>query len=156
MLLILNNEKFESQQIIFGEKTDNNIIENSFFYPIYYSNTLFTLNAITYRITLYNIKISKHFNKYKLEFNNKDIKNMEVIYFLMDMERNILDLFKCHNIIINKQPSYKITTNLSKQQIKGNFQKINENNHYCNLLIKISGIWEDNDNFGLNYKFLDY
>ena len=53
---------------------------------------------------------------------------------------------------IDKTPQYKIY-----EQIKnGNIKMFNDigNKSICSFILKISGIWETQNNYGLTYKFI--
>lgn len=159
MLLLLKPTDINNENIMFGEKTINNIIENSFFYQIYYSNNIINLNCITCKFKLYNIEISNHFNKHKITFKTDDINNNNSINNLIKMEYDILHIFQKNQFLNNKFASYKINDIFTKNYIKGIFKKnivdINNNVLEATLLIKISGIWENTTHYGLNYKFLN-
>jgi len=158
MLLILNEDDIQNENIIFGEKTINNIIDNSYFYQIYFTNEILYLNSITVKFKLYNVEITNHFNKHKLDFKLNDVNNINSINNLIKTEYNILNIFQKNNILTNKFANYKIQGLFSKNYIKGFFKKNVIKNYVIpeiTIIIKISGIWENNTHFGLNYKFLD-
>jgi DNA mismatch repair protein MutS len=75
------------------------------------------------------------------EHNNEIIQNVKII------EENILKKLD----IQNKIPQYKIY-----EQIKcGNIKIFNEiNKNTCSFILKISGIWETFNNYGITYKFI--
>jgi hypothetical protein len=114
------------------------------FIRILYSNTLFSLNGIYLLFTLNDILCGKYYNKYKCSFNiNKHVELMEKMKVI---EYNLL-----HKISFkNKTPVYKIY-----EQFMNGFIKIFQEVHNTNaqFILKISGIWENDKNYGLTYKF---
>ena len=58
MNVVLSKENYHVNNIIFGNKTPNNIIENSDFYTIHYSDELIYLNHIVYKISFNNFRRS--------------------------------------------------------------------------------------------------
>ena len=57
---------------------------------------------------------------------------------------------KCN--FVDKIPQYKIF----EQLVNGNIKISNDigNRSNCNLILKISGIWETQDRYGLTFKFI--
>ena len=116
------------------------------FIRILYSTPNFTLNGIYLLITLNNITCEKYFSKFRCFFNvllHKDLlDNLQII------EESILNKY----LSIDKTPQYKIY-----EQIKnGNIKMFNDigNKSICSFILKISGIWETQNNYGLTYKFI--
>ena len=150
MLLTIDSKNFISHNIIINYKTKNNILNNSDFYRIFYSDEYITTNGIFINFSLSDINIEKYFNKIKCSFSND--KNIDVINSLLKIEKNILS-----KLNLNYKPDYRI-----EDQLKQSFIKIIHDNYiklgnYTSLhfLLKISGIWssEDNKNYGLTFRF---
>lgn len=149
MNLILDINDFNIDNIFFQEAIKNTIILNSKFNRTLYSNDFFTLNIIFIK---FNIKFycqDKIFNKYKCYYKIEE--NKDIIDKLIEIERNIIDKFN-----INKIKDFKIS-----QQLLSGFIKIinvtSENinlNKIDNILLKISGIWETETEYGITYKFI--
>jgi hypothetical protein len=149
MLLCLKEEQFNKKNILINNKIKNNIISNSYFYRIYYSNDTFILNGVTLEFTLKNIKIEKHFNKIKINFNKKD--NINTIENLLGVELDLMNMFN----------NTKKKNLLLKEQLENDFIKIV--NNYKNitkqseikLILKISGFWESNYDYGITFRCLN-
>ena len=146
MLLLENISQFNDNNIFFCEPINNNIITNGQFIRILYSNELFVLNGIYLYIHFDDIIIEKYFNKYKCTYNIEQHK--QLIENIRYIEESIL---KKTNIL-NKTPICKIYDILSSGNIKFFSEKTEK--IYNNFLLKISGIWEDDVNYGVTYKFL--
>ncbi len=151
MCLPLND--FDIKYVLFGEKTKNNIIENSDYYHIHYSNTYFTSSNIVLNFKLENVNIENYYNKYKciLESSLKYSLNIDKINKIKNIEYDILNSFKT-----NKKKIYKLTDQLEKKIIKIFTNNNIETNINCNinLILKISGLWEDDNECGIIYKFI--
>ena len=97
----------------------------------------------------FNLKIKSYeklYNKYKCNF---DIKSNEtLIKTLINIEKQIINKYDS-----NKNKEYK----MSKQLLTGNIKIFIEDTIILNkndIILKISGIWETNNNIGLTYKFI--
>lgn len=139
VLLNLNDIKIEN--IFLMDKVKNNVLQNSDFIKIIYSNNIIGLNGIYIKIIL---------NNYKLDLNNNKIKkyiinipeNNEIINNLFKIEENILSK-------INK--NYQ--QNIQKQIINGIY-KCNIIDNKLEFILKISGIWISTNTCGLTFKLM--
>ena len=76
--------------------------------------------------------------------------NRNVLLNIMTLERNILE----KNIVENKSPRFSIAEQLNSGFIKV-FLENNILNYDSNhILLKISGIWESTEEYGLTFKFI--
>ena len=98
-------------------KTKNNVINDSSFYRIFFSDELATFNALYLLFELKNV-IEKHFDKIKCLFNYKE--NETIINEIISIEKKILDK---RNFTVMNYPVNRI-----EDQLKNNFIKINESN----------------------------
>jgi hypothetical protein len=102
-------------------------------------------------VNLQIVNIENYFNKHKFLFNVK--QNMKAINQLKSIEESILDKI-CIN---NKKPVFRLYEQLNSGNIKLfkdnlKLHKINKDNEF---IIKISGIWENEYEYGITYKFVD-
>ena len=145
--LVKNINQYNLDHVYFCDATKNNIMDDSNFIRIIYSNALFSLTGIYILLDINFVSNDKYFNKIKCTF---DLHNYQsLITQIQNIEINIL---KKSNL--KKQPQYKIY-----EQLKNGFIKVFADNHNNNiiygdkLLLKIAGIWETETEFGLTYKF---
>jgi hypothetical protein len=144
MNLIKTIEQYNDNNLIFCEPIKNNIMNDGNFIRILYSTNVMVLNGIYLLINLSDISCEKYYNKFKCTFNISN--NKELIDNLKLIEEEILKKYKT-----NKVPSYKIY-----EQIKCGYIKVfsdTGNKSNCPFILKISGIWEIQNNYGLTYKF---
>ena len=133
MNIIISPADFDIQCMFFTD-TKNNIMMEGIFKKIIYSNDSILLNGIY-------IEMPKLFTKQNLQF-------------FFDLEKNIIS-------------NYKMLYHISKREIFS-FQKQFEQNtiriykerqitHYkpTIYIMKISGIWETANDFGLTYKIIE-
>ena len=112
---------------------------------ILYSNNVFVMNGIYLIVSFQNISVEKYYNKYRCNFDINFHK--EMIDKIQVIEENILKKVK-----INKTPVFKIYEQIRNGNIKV-FSDLQENIRN-NFILKISGIWETDTNYGVTYKFL--
>ena len=152
MFFALELDQFDINNVFTSEKTKNNIMNNSDFYRLYFSNENISINGIFLQFDLENIKIEQYFNKIKCCFGETN-NNLNTIKTIIGIEKNILDI--CDDI--NIKPSYRIEEQMSNKYIKifdqkklklGNYNKLS-------ILLKISGIWSSNQQkeYGLTFRF---
>ena len=150
MFLVLNMEDYDSRNIFITESIRNTVIDNSSFIRILYSTSDIILNGIVLKTPFTNYQINKYFNKWRCNFSNTE--NSELLQSIKDLEREILKKV----CIEYKKPCYKID-----EQISHNFIKIfleetaveNISEHH-DILLKISGLWVSEQEYGITYKFL--
>jgi hypothetical protein len=145
MNLVKKIEQYNNDFLFFCEPIKNNIMNDGNFIRILYSSDIMMLNGISVLIILNDITCEKYYNKYKCNFNISNHK--EIIDNLKIIEEEILKKYKT-----NKIPSHKIYEQLKAGHIKlfndvGNLSS-------CSFILKISGIWETQTNYGLTYKFV--
>ena len=144
MNLVKNMNQYDENNIFFCEPIKNNIMNDGTFIRILYSTHNILLNGIYLLISLNDIACEKYYNKYRCNFdpsNHKDIiDNIKII------EENILK-----KIDIKKTPQLKISEQLRNGNIKL-FNMIDQ--HDSSFIVKISGVWETQYNYGLTYKFI--
>lgn len=140
MILIIPYDKINIHNINFGFKIKNTNYKNQYYYNLIYSNTYYNISNlyISFQLQTYHI----HYNSVK--FN--PTKYNHLIKTLKTIEHDILEKIK-----IPKKPKY----NLYKQLMKGEFifQILDTIKPISDILIKISGIWENDEGYGLVYKF---
>jgi hypothetical protein len=149
MFLLIKD--YDKNKLILSEKQKNNILSGSDFYRIYYSDEDITLNGIYLQYNIKNINIQKYFNKIKCIFNNE--KNDETINSILELEKNILDKFEP---FFKKKKEYIIQDQLKQGFIKIFTEKDIVYGKYkdINLILKISGLWVQENNYGLTFRFL--
>lgn len=152
MYITLCPEQLDTNNIVVSERTINNIMDNAYFYRIFYSDEYMNLNGIFIYFTLTNIKIEKYFNKIKCFF--LDNQNKVIIEKIKNIEKEILEKFGNFNLK-KKIPTYRI-----EEQIDNKFIKLYsdvtemEKKQNIQLILKISGIWEDDNKYGITFRFL--
>ena len=154
LYLVSNVEDININNIICYEKIKNNIMANSDFHKLIYSDELCTTNGIFWKFTLKNIFIEKYFNKVKCNISDNQ-KNKEALNQINIIEKNILLKFKEN--YKRKKLVFRIKEQLENMSLKLQTNSIKKFCKYdqVNFFVKISGIWEDNHNneSGLTFKF---
>ena len=146
MNIVKRIDQYDDNNVFFCDPIKNIVINDSYFIRILYSTPHFTLNGIYFLINLQNITCEKYYSKYKCTFNVSLHKN--IIDNIKLIEENILKKY----VIKNKIAQFKIY----EQFKNGNIKIFNDIESKINtsFILKISGIWETQTNYGLTYKFI--
>ena len=134
-----NFDKMDTKNIFIMQPIKNTLINHGLFYKLLYSNNLFTLNGIYIKFKLDDI----NFLNGRL-FYNMNINNIDIINKLEAIEKFLLE-----KINIDKNIDKKIYFKI-KDQIKSGNIKLNI--YIPDIILKISGIWENENSIGLSYK----
>tara|TARA_E500000178_G_C16597045_1_gene562944 strand:- start:87 stop:578 length:492 start_codon:yes stop_codon:yes gene_type:complete len=153
MNIVLQPKHFNKNCIFISDPIKNTIIQNGDFIKIIYSNSKIVMNGIYLNINLKNIEIENKNNKIYLKFDK--IKNKETLDYIEYIENNILEKYTCRN----KNSTIKLLKDYLNNEylrIYKNDEKslIQINNNNINLVLKISGIWDDFVNYGITFKFI--
>jgi len=146
MNIIKRIEQYNKNNIFFCEPIKNNIMNEGNFIRIIYSTHNIVLNGIYLLITLNDITCDKYYTKYKCNFNVSNHK--EIIDSVKIIEEDLLKKVE----IVDKIPQYKIYEQLKNGNLKI-FSDVG-NKSICSFILKISGVWETQNNYGLTYKFM--
>lgn len=145
MNIVKTIDQYNNNFVYFCEPIKNNIMKDGYFIRIIYSTPLFVLNGIYISINIGHISIEKYYNKFKCTFDS--FQHRDIVTKLKILEECLLKKVN----IINKTPQYKIYEQLRNGYIKvfsDSLDKINNT-----FLLKIAGIWETDNEYGLTYKF---
>ena len=69
MFLIIQPKDFNKNFLMLSEKTKNNIMNDGYFYRLYYSDEYGTSKGLFLGFELQQVSIEKYFNKLKCGFN---------------------------------------------------------------------------------------
>lgn len=144
MYFTLPLEQFQEECVYFNDPIKNNIMSNSSFVRILYSLPFVTFNGVCLSINVYPLLFTKYYNKHTFCLKH----NKQLIASIKSIEEKILSKINIHN----KTPRYKIYEQLTLDNIKIYSNYIDKNNH--TIVLKISGIWESSNEYGITYKFL--
>jgi hypothetical protein len=145
MNLVNTIEQYNNNNLFFCDPIKNNIMSEGNFIRILYSTDNTTLNGVYIYVNLHDIVCEKYYNKYKCVFNISNHK--EIIDNLKIIEEDMLKKYRT-----TKTPSYKIYDQIKSGYIKVFSDVTNRQNN--SFILKISGIWETQNNYGLTYKFI--
>jgi hypothetical protein len=150
MNIVIKLDQYDENNIFFCEPIKNNIINEGNFIRIIYSNSLFILNGIYLAFSINSMNIENYYNKYKIIFDTSMYKDM--IEQIRKIEENIIQKIS----IQNKTAKYKIYEQLQNGNIKIFIDAKYDSTQLVNnmILLKISGIWETETNYGVTYKFM--
>jgi hypothetical protein len=135
-------------------ESKKNIIMDGQFTKLNYLCEWFTMNGLFFSTAL-DYKTISSGDKIMINYDPYSARNLPVLKFLSTVENQLLDMYSC-----NKQKHVHKNTLFTKQLYSG-YLKIVTNEKapfrsnkkmWC---IKISGIWETNDEIGITYKVFE-
>ena len=151
MNIVTTIDKYNTDNIFFSEPIKNTVINDSDFVRIIYSNDELMLNGVYLYVLLTNITMDVYYNKFKCFFCKK--QNAQFINQMEMVEKQIMAKYKYRT---TKKPDYSIYNQIMNGYIKVFTSVPNkyktENN--IQLILKISGIWENEDSYGVTFKFI--
>lgn len=150
MFLSLTIEDYDSTCVFTTDSIRNTVIDNSSFIRIIYSTKNVMLNGIIITTPFIKFTINKYFNKWRCNYLVNE--NKDLIQDLYSIEQEILQKVN----IKHKTPCYKINEQLTNGFVKI-FLEESKNENFLNnnhILLKISGIWVSEEEYGITYKFL--
>ena len=130
MNIILNNEDYSINNVYFTECTNEILNNNEIYYKILYSNNIITLNGIYILLNINNYNSIRDINNYlhNIEFDILNKINSKAYTYIYKLEDSF-NRFYNKNILLDN----------------------NENKY----ILKIFGIYESNNQYYLNFKFLN-
>tara|TARA_B100001059_G_scaffold120673_1_gene120804 strand:+ start:2309 stop:2770 length:462 start_codon:yes stop_codon:yes gene_type:complete len=137
--------RIELNNIFFQTPIKNTVIDNSLFIRIIYSTQNLVLNGIFMIIPLNICFVEKIYNKYKCSYNIGD--NHNIISEIIKLEQSILQKLNIRNKIMR----FKISDQLKQGNIKlFSSEPLKKD---TDIVLKVSGVWENDMEYGLTYKF---
>jgi len=146
MNIVKNIDQYHENHVIFCDPIKNNVMTDGNFIRIIYSTEYVSIYGIYLMLPFCDVTCDKYYLKYRCNFNVA--KNKKIIDSIKTIEESLLKKYE----IAEKTPQLKIYEQLQNGNIKlfcdiGNRQAVT-------FILKISGIWETQFNYGLTYKFL--
>lgn len=141
-----NPENFNKNYIYFNDPIQNTIINESRFIRIIYSTPNIIFNGINVLVSFVIDSVDKQYNKNIINYCIE--KNENAIGIINNIEKTILDKY-CSN----KTPSYNLALQVTSGSLKLFSESIDKKKN-IDIILKISGLWEDDCSYGITYKFL--
>ncbi len=135
----MNPNQFVHGNVILHESVKNQILGDSTFSRVIYSNNLITTNGFFLKLDIKGASIDKRFGKTTVQFNIYN--NNDLIAHIQTIEQFMLSM------VPDKTHVYNIYNELASGRIV-------IHNNDDTFVLKISGIWETDTTCGLTYKFV--
>jgi len=138
-------------------------MENSVFIKLIYSNSIIILNGLYLQLDLNLISSEVYFKKLKHTYDINNVNNNNVLNNIYNIENGILDKYnsnkKKKNIIhdalitgvIKLYPNTRYNDDMESNTLTSSISKFNSTSTTV-FILKISGIWENDNEYGLTYK----
>jgi len=147
MFLYLQPSQFHIQNIYFLEKKINMIMDG-FFTKFVWTNSFMTMNGLFFKLPPCSVNYS---NILTIDINS----HREWIYKLYVIEKQLLQYYQMYFNIINKTPVYTLKSQLQKGTMKY-YRDIETGSTNTVFYLKISGIWENQNEIGITFKIIEY
>lgn len=148
-LFVLELEDYDPAFFYFLDSKPNLILDNGIFTKVIYTHTFFTLNSVLFNVPIEIKKYEKIQNKYILLFDTETEKNQSILETLRKLETQILYSYSSFT-----NQKRKSCTCLSNQLACGNIRIYDYiPNVNSNIVLNISGIWQDANDFGITFKW---
>ena len=152
-IVALDLNKYDSSCFYFFETKNNNLMDGKFT-KVIYTHAHFTINNIYFHFPIHISRRELYNNKYVVQYDINAERNKYILESVFMLESQILvaysnftNRWKTSNMNIYKK-AIKGRLCMSEQSIKNE-----ENPKY--IVLKISGIWENDKEFGITYKWLE-
>jgi hypothetical protein len=156
MNLVFDISTFRPEHIHFLE-TKKNIIMDGNFTKIIYSDEFLTMNGIYISFPIQIGPTDKIVNKNNIQFNIHSIHNAALMKELARLENYVVGYYKrtySNDKRLKNSLAAQLYTGFLKMYKEFNYDKsiVRKNPRY---VLKISGIWENHDEIGITYKFIE-
>ena len=154
MLLVIHPKELNIDCVNFLE-TRKNILMEGTFTKIIYSNYDIVINGIYLRIPFNDYVYDKSYSRIVLKNNkiNKDYINIisKYEYYILNYFKHINSCAKQQKCLLKEQFS-----SMNFKVYRENYPNNNNNNNMnYDIVLKISGIWENEKEYGLTYKIME-
>jgi|TARA_B110000967_G_scaffold137132_1_gene140001 hypothetical protein len=149
MNVVIKEEQFKISNIYYTEPIQNIIMDNSQFIKIVYSNQDIMMSGIFLLVELKHITKESYFKKIKITYDTSLNKN--ILNRIYEIENQLLQKYNIHKKIQRKIIYDTLNNGVIKLFPNNENDLINNNNSF---ILKISGIWENDTEYGLTYKLL--
>jgi len=149
MNVVIKEGQFNLTNVYYTEPIQNIIMDNSQFVKIVYSNEDVMMNGIYLLVDLKHINKESYFKKIKITYDtclNKNILNR-----IYEIENQLLQKYNSNKKIQRKIIYDTLNNGVIKLFPNDEKDVISNNNSF---ILKISGIWENETEYGLTYKLL--
>lgn len=146
MNVIVNIKDVNINYVFFQDAVKNTVMDEGKFSRLLYSNSLFTLSGLFVAFHIKVLTTEKLFNKFKCLLD-KTLNQSEIMQ-VSALEKELL--YKA-SLLLNlhgKSPVYRIGEQLNN----GVMKVFNDRSKLDMYVLKIYGIWETENEYGLTYK----
>jgi hypothetical protein len=148
MNIVSKLDNFNINNVFFLDPIENTVIDNSIFIKLIYSDPNISFNGIFLLCSFNNLTYEKIYSKININWI-KTVYNSEIEDRIINIEKILLESYKSE-----KKKVFLIKEFIKKRNIKI-FAEQNKNYVNNSILLRISGIWENETEYGIAYKFLD-
>lgn len=151
MYLVLEPDQVRAQYILTHPPVRNTVMPDSDFIRLVYSDSVVALNGLHVLVRLYPQRIEQYFNKYRCTLDMG--KSAREVQTISSLEQMVLDQAG----VRGKTPVKRITEQLQQGHFKlfAEPTKSRRTGRPPVFVLKMSGIWETADEYGVTHKFME-
>lgn len=147
-VLVLNVNSYSPHGFHFLD-TKQNIIMEGLFTKLVYVDSNFTMNSVFIACCIVMSHTEKYQFKHVAVFDTS--KNVASVNNILEIEKELLSQYMNQKQSLGKKPIYKIESHLLSGKVKLQDDWLDQKRDI--IILKISGVWETENECGLTYKF---
>jgi hypothetical protein len=151
-VLVLDLLNYNSQYLYFLD-TQKNLLLDGYFTKVIYTHMNFTMNGLYFHFPIQHSYIENCKDKYYIHFDINSVQNASILQSIFKLETQIL-LHYANFTTHRKSSNMTLYKHLQKGKFRI-FEKPPSSLDNYRFILKISGIWETNEEFGITYKWLE-
>lgn len=151
MKLVASLEQYDGEYLSFCDSIKNNVVNEGTYLRLIYSTPAFTMNGLHLHFTVTPISFEYHHNKCKIKFDKHIHK--ELINKLKRIEEEVITKSEIRGKIPHCKIFEQIGYGYVKIHVDGDVPTAHATHVPLKILLKISGVWETDFNYGVTYKF---
>jgi hypothetical protein len=157
MSVLIYPHNFNAAHLHFGTAIQNNDANDSKFSRIIYSTKHISFNGVGILVNLADTQQDNHYNKTFVRFDSDLPANKSAISQLQDIECDIVRTYADSDMGMKgtRRCVHSLRDQLNGGCIKAYVNdRAGENASTPHIMLKICGVWETNDEFGIIHKFI--
>lgn len=149
MNLTASLDEIDDSYVYLCDPIRNNVLTGGHFIRFIYSPNEMIMNGLYIYFSLTDVTVDKFFAKSKFSFSTVSDHNKYILGKIISLEHSLLSKYKNTN---KKTCKFSLSEQFSSGVVKIHDDLIDSKSTETHILLKISGIWEAETEYGLTFK----